>query len=185
MNRAQRIRLMVAHAAAAKALRVALETESKFEVEVNETRSTWNIPGIAAYASVEHDSAIVSDPEAFMDYLEQNHPTEVVRREIREIRVPSWLAARMEEWAALGPVLPPEDALPDEPPGVRTADGTVIPGLKFRRGGAFRSLSVKPGNTAARQLAATARRYALGTACFQDLADATHGPVEPADEPAP
>ena len=184
MRRADKIRLMLAHAAAAKALRTMLENEAENEAEEG-TRVTWNIPGVAAFASLEHDSAIVADPEAFMDYLEQNHPTEVVREEIRRVRVPSWLSARMEEWAGLGPVPPPEDALPDELPGVRTPDGTVIPGLKFRRGGGFKSLSVKPGGTAARQITAAARRYALGSATFVDLLESTEGPADPADEPAP
>jgi hypothetical protein len=169
---------MLAHKAAAEAIRTELEKEARREA-LEGTRVTWSTPGVAAYASLEHSTAVISDPEAFMDYLEQHFPTEVVRREIREVRVQSWLSAKLEEWAKLGPVPPREGALPDELPGVREPDGTVIPGLKFKRGGAFKSLTLRPEGEAKRRLDMIARRYAIEAGSFTSLTLAT---LEHADE---
>lgn len=173
MTRAEKLRLMLAHAAAAKQLRLELEHQAGREHSEEGTRVVWNLPGISAYASETHDHAEVADPDAFFDYLEHRYPTEVERREIREVRNQTWLTGLMEAWAKRGPAPRRESALADEPPGVLDEEGTEIPGLKWVEGGAFKAFTVRPSGELARRLAQAARRYARGEIGLIEVQQAT------------
>jgi hypothetical protein len=163
MNRADKIRAYALHAAAAAALKDSLEREAREEYEKTGTRPTWNLPAARVSVATVHAHAEVADPTAFFDYLEHRYPTEVVTRTVREVRDQRWLTDLMAGWVELGPVEPPESALPDEPPGVRDHDGVVIPGLKWMAGGGYKSTSITVERDVKRELAAIAAAYAAGT----------------------
>lgn len=167
MNRADKIRAYALHAAAAAALKTELEREARGEFEREGVRPTWNLPAARVSVSTTHDRAIVSDQEAFFDFLERQYPTEVQRKVVREVRSQEWLKKLLEAWAALGPVEPPEDT--DRAPGVQTPDGTVVPGLEWRRGNEYVSTSITVDAAVKRELAALAAAYAAGTAELPNL----------------
>jgi hypothetical protein len=169
VTRAEKIRLMLAHTAAAKALRAELEAAARHEHDHEHVRVKWDVPGIAAFATQAHDHAEVADPDAFFTYLEKRFPTEIITRTVREVRNQRWLSDLLEAWVKRGPAPRRPSALPDEPPGVLDEDGSLIPGLKWVAGGAFKSLTVKPDGAVSRRLDQAARRYALGDAGLADI----------------
>lgn len=123
-SRSEKLRLLAAHEAAAKALRDDLVAEARREVEENGTAPTWRLPHGRITTALTRNRVEIVDQDAFMDWLFQQHPTEVVERTVREVRNPAWLRRELEEMAAETPEL---------------ADG--IPGLVFVKGGEYRSTS--------------------------------------------
>lgn len=150
MTRAEVIMRYLAHKAAAKALHDALTADARAEYEEHRTAPTWRLPFATAPTNLEQDGIEVTDEKALLDYLEQTRPDEVVTT--RHVRNPDWLKHWLGEAGERGG---------KERLAVDT-DGTVIPGTAWRAGGAFKSVSVTPTTTAAREIRRMAERYANG-----------------------
>lgn len=151
---------MLAHQAAAKACETALKREAARTFAEEGSADTWRMPGTGmVVVSVSHDRAAVTDEQAFLGWLEKAFPTEVVTETVtvRSVRNPEWLKH------LLGELLPvdPDELGPGEATICMDGEGSVIPGVQWRRGGEFLSASVRPDSDVRRRLAAAAEAYAL------------------------
>lgn len=156
MTRAEVIMRYLAHRAAAKAFREALEADARAEYEEHRTAPTWRVPFATVPTAVEHDGVEVTNEAAVIAYLERKHPGEV--KTVKIVRNPQWLGKLLAEAAERGAVAVEDDA----ELVIVDADGEEIPGVRFRAGGAFKNISVTPTDAMRRQLAAMAERYVNG-----------------------
>lgn len=178
MSRADLVlRLLVAEAVA-KAARAALKAEGELEHRENRTVPTWRMPFARAVGSETRDRVEVTDLDAFVAYLIGRYPTEVQQRTVTEVRNPEWLTRLLEGLAHLGPE--------DDAGTVVDTEGTVVPGVKFQRGGDFITVGLTPTPTA-RVYLARAARYAVESgdwaqidAILDGRVSITEGQVEPA-----
>lgn len=146
MNRAQVVQAIAACDALAAELRKQLRADAQADFEEQGTATTWRMPGYTVSTSITHDSVEVVDERAFLQYVEEVHPTEVERT----VRVrPAFQLVLFEGVVSRG-----------DPPCDR--DGRVIPGLAFRRGGEFKSVTVLPLAATKASLRAIAADIASG-----------------------
>lgn len=162
---------LVLFEAAAKQIKAALKAEAEVEHRENGTTSTWRVGFARASGSETHDHVDVTDPSAFLDYLEARYPTEVETKLVRAPRNPEWASRIRENLAALhradldeiaeqGVQVP---ALRDAPPPIiRDEEGTEVPGVTFVPGGQFLSVSVTPSLAAKVRAREAARAGAMG-----------------------
>lgn len=161
-TRKERYALLLAHRAAAQALEASLKTEMADTFEREGARETWDLPGLGqVVGSVSHDSVSIHDPAALIDWLNTNHSHQVREVHTKEVINPGWLKDVF--LAGLTP-MDPDDEEPG--PGATTllmdADGTVVPGVRWIRGGGYAGAAVKPDSSTTRRLREAADRYAIG-----------------------
>lgn len=146
MNRSQVVQTIAACDALAAELRRALKADAQAEYVEQGTAPTWRLPGYTVSTSITHDSVEVVDEAAWLDYVSEEFPTEV---EVITRARAAWQTSFLAEIAARG-----------EPPCDR--DGRVVPGVVFRPGGEFKSVSVLPGSATRTSLRAIAADIAAG-----------------------
>ena len=146
MRRAEIIRAIAACGALSTELRKALKADAEAEYREQGTAPQWRQPGLVASASITHDTIVVVDEAAFLAYVKQERPDEI--EVIEQVR-PSFASAFIAKVLERGD--PPCDA-----------DGRVIPGLAFRAGGQFRSVSVLPSTQTKWQLNQAAKEIVGG-----------------------
>lgn len=135
----------VADAAKEKAqqARAALDLQARAELERDGTAPTWRIPGVGTVPlALTSDSVDVTDPRAYLAWVRDRYPTEI--ETVVQVR-PAFDKALREAAAKRGA------ACDDE--------GTVIPGLTFRPGGAPRGVSIRPSADAKTTAARTAGEF--------------------------
>ena len=147
MNRAELVRAIAACDALGEELRRTLRADAEAEYIEQGTAPTWRVPGVTVSTAVTRDRVDVVDEHALIEYVADRCPTEVVT--VRQVR-PAFLRALIADVSARG-VDPPCDV-----------DGRVVPGLVWRRGGEFRSVSVRPSAELADELTRAAREIAAG-----------------------
>lgn len=154
MNRADYIRMREVFDALAKACKVALEQEAAYEWTHNDTRASWPIrDGVTVFATITSQTLTVDDEAAFMKWLAEAHPTEVVTKQV--VRNTDWLKARRDEWAS----------------EVAAGRMDAPPGTKLDEGGEFHSISSTGTAAIRKQLVTLAvEQLALGELRPVDLA---------------
>lgn len=146
LNRATVVRGIVACEAIAKRLRAHLAAEAAADMEKNGTVPSWRLAGVNVVGSTTHDSVAVADEAAFLDWVAERYPTEV--ETVRRVR-PAWLPRFLAEVKARGN--PPCDA-----------EGEEVPGLEWRPGGEFNTLTYKVDGEVKALVAAHADEIAAG-----------------------
>lgn len=155
MKREELFERWMAHSAAAAALEKRIKAKVRAAYDEEGSADTWRLAAGSVSASLDHDRVEVVDEEAWLDWVRQHHPDEIVM-------VPTVRPASRE--ALLGGLLPvdPDELEPGEATSCMDSDGTVVPGVALRRGGTFRSVSLRPDSDTKRRLAAAAEAYASG-----------------------
>lgn len=146
LNRAEMIRAAAACDALGSALRAAIKAAARADFEEQGTAPTYRMPGYTVSTSITHDGIEVVDEQLWLEFVTRRWPGEV--ETVRRVRS-SWQSVYFA--AVLGRGDPPCD---DE--------GTVLPGLAYRRGGEFRSVSVLPDAQTKWLLRKTAAEIASG-----------------------
>ena len=146
LNRATIVRGIVACEALAKRLRARLADEAATDAATNGTIPSWKIAGVNVVGSATHDSVVVTDEAAFLAWVAERHPTEV--ETIRRVR-PAWLSGFLTDVVGRGN--PPCDA-----------EGQIVPGLEWRPGGEFKTLTYKVDPEVKALVAAHADEIATG-----------------------
>jgi hypothetical protein len=146
VNRAQAVQAIAACDALGAELRKALRADAQAEFQEQGTAPTWRLPGYTVSTAVSHDSIEVVDESAFLRYVGEHYRTEI--EEILRVR-PAFQLGFFADVVTRG-----------DPPCDR--DGQVIPGLAFRPGGEFRSVSVLPMAATKASLRAIAADIAAG-----------------------
>lgn len=142
MNRAEATRQVLKVEAArdqldklAKSLRSGLDAEARAELEQQGTAPTWRLKDIGTWSlPVTRESVAVTDPDAFLDWLAKEYPTE-----IEHIRRP-----RKAFFEVLTQFL-----VQDGEDVVHTSTGAIVPGVEIRAGGQPLTLRFKPSGDAA------------------------------------
>jgi hypothetical protein len=153
---------MLAHRAAAKALEDNLKEEMTETFTREGARETWDLPGLGqVVGSVTHDSVAVHDMDALVDWLNTYMPHQVREVHRKEVINPNWLKD-----VFLAGLTPLDDDETEPGPGASTllmnAEGTIVPGVRWVRGGGFAGAAVKPNSSTARRLLDAAKQYAIG-----------------------
>lgn len=165
MNRADLVRRLAAHKAAAAALEDALKRDARAEYEEQGTAPTWRLDGARVQVSLSTDRCVVADEETFMDWFAALLPDEVVTSTVRVVRNPAVLKQFLENIAAHGPVPDgetPRDLSPGDTTEAADGAGQVVPGLRWVKGGEYVATSIYVDPTVKRRLAASAARYVEG-----------------------
>lgn len=171
-TRKQRYALMLAHKAAASALEASLKDEMADSFEREGARETWDLPGLGlVVGAVTQDSVEITDKDALVDWLNTYYPHQVHEVHRKEVINPGWLAN------VLLPALVPMDEEGGEPggsPGARALlvdnkIGTIVPGVRWTRGGNLAGVSVRPDSDTRRRLNLAAADYAIGAAQMPGL----------------
>jgi hypothetical protein len=116
---------------------------ARAELERDGVAPTWRIPGFGTLSlGIEQDSVAVIDERAYLKWVERAHPSEVetVTR-VRQV----WGSHYLKYLAKRGAVIDDE--------------GTVVPGLEFRPGGAPRGVAIRAEPAAKAETADLARAF--------------------------
>jgi hypothetical protein len=148
MKRAETIRTIAVMETLASVLRESLAADAVAEIEQEGTTPAWKAPGFSVTVSTTNSVVVVTDPAKFADWVGEHYPTELY--EVTETRV-------REAWQRkfLAEVLKRGDPPCDD-------DGAVVPGLQYRPGGGFRSVSLTPERATKDRLKAVAHEYVTG-----------------------
>lgn len=118
----------------AKAIRLELDADAQREFKEQGAAPTWRLKDLGTWSlPITRDSVAVTDPDAFLDWLAERHPTEV-----EEIRRP-----RKAFFEVLTQFL-----VQDGAEVVHRSTGEVVPGLEIRPGGTPLTLRFKPNGDA-------------------------------------
>jgi hypothetical protein len=154
LNRAEIMKRLVAHTAAAKACEKWLKDEAQRIFEVEGTADTWKPPGVGTLAvHLNHDAAVVTNEEMFLDYIEATYPDEI--KLVRQVRNPAWQAAML---AGLIP-MDPQELKPGQGTQCHDREGTVVKGVAWHKGGTYRTAAFTPNPDLKREYTAAARAY--------------------------
>lgn len=135
----------VAREAKARAdqFRADMTAQQQAELDRDGVAPTWRIPGFGLVSlGIEQDSVTVTDERAFLRWVAAAHPSEV--ETVHRVR-PSWGSHFLKYLAKRG------ETVDDE--------GTVIPGLEFRPGGAPRGAAIRADAAAKTETADLARAF--------------------------
>jgi hypothetical protein len=162
MNRAGLIKTKLYGEAIAAAAAALLKREAELEWTENETAISYALPNGAGSGStaITQDSLEIVDPKAFMAWLIEHHPSEVVTEPA--VRNSPWLTEARKLWLS----------------GAKKG-GDLPPGTKMAPGGAFRTLAITPDQGIKARLSAGAQAMlSAGTLPNQDdlWTYATEGP---------
>jgi hypothetical protein len=161
LNRAELMRRMLAHKAAAAACETALKTAALQEATDQGTVVTWRVRDVGILTvGVANDCSRVIDADKWLDWLAARYPTEVITEEVTVRRVisPAWEATVL---AALIP-LDPDELEPGGQAQVMDREGTLVPGVVWTRGGALTGAAITGDSALKRVFAAAAAAYVQG-----------------------
>ena len=161
MNRAELVRRLLAHRAAADALEDALKADAREEYEGNGTAASWRMDFATVSASISHDTVEVADVATFHAWLAGRSPSEIETVTVLRVRNPEWRSQLLKGYAAMHD--------PEQGDVVHDVHGEVVPGLRFVRGGRFVTASVVPARGVKGLLGQAARAYAQGQTEALDL----------------
>jgi hypothetical protein len=155
------MRLLLAHDAAAAALRAELKGRQALAFARDGSADTSRLAYGTVTANINHDRAEVVDEQAFYAWLKGKTPTEVEQVTSYVVRNPKWLG---EVFLPTLAPLDPQDIDPGQATQVMYEDGELVPGVVWRRGGDLHSVSIRTDRDAVKRLAAAATLYAAGEA---------------------
>ncbi|WP_431728641.1 hypothetical protein [Verrucosispora sp. TAA-831] len=127
MSRAALILSVLRYEALAKACKARLARLAESEYRQEGIKPTWKADGATVSSSTSNPHVAVTDPAAFLAYVETRFPTEV--ETVRQPR-PAWSQRFLEQVAERGH--PACDA-----------QGEEIPGLEWRAGGEWKGISIR------------------------------------------
>lgn len=163
-NRAELVRRLIVHEAAAKEIKNALKAEGEHEHRENGTTTAYRMAYARVTGSETADHLDVVDVDAFLAYLAGRYPSEVTTRTVQVVRNSDWLAQVKDALARMSRLeyddIPEDEERPPRGP-VIDGDGTVIPGVAFVPGGDYITTSVTPTTTARRRALTAARKGIL------------------------
>lgn len=148
--------LYAAHKAAAAALEAELKGRALDAHEAGELAS-GPLPGVGRVTlAFAHDAAAVVDEQAFLRFLQQRLPDEVVT--VLAPRNPNWVKVYLES------LIPddPDETPPGKPTTMHTPDGASVPGVVWTKGGKLTSVSLAVERDVQRRLGVAAKQYATG-----------------------
>lgn len=159
-RRADLLLRYVAHTAAADALAAELKRQAEAAYRDQGSLDSWRIAETGRVsASATHDAVHVSDPAAFLNWVAFTRPDEI--EVVRQVR-PSSQEAILKR---LKPVRDPQQIrqmAPGETCDCHDEEGTIVPGVTWRRGGLYAGASITPDGALRREFAAYARAYVEG-----------------------
>lgn len=158
-TRAQLLQLMLAHEAAAAACKAALRDEAAELFTKHGSADTWRLPGGQVITSQTHDRASIVDEPAFLAYLAKVQPHQVTTRTVTEPVNRKWV---LEEFLPALQPLDPDELEAGEQTQLMDAEGTLVPGVTWAKGGGLSSVTVRPDSAVTRRLRAAAEAYAAG-----------------------
>jgi hypothetical protein len=157
LTRAQMLDAMLAHRAVAAELERLLKEANCASFTAGAVE-TWKFDGIGVVAGrTTNDAVTVVDLAALIAYVQDTHPCEVVM--VPQLRNPKWLDVLFD---TLEPVPPVDGDGPWKPKAGETADvvdrdGRIVPGVVWRKGGAWSSVAITPDSARRRELTAAAQ----------------------------
>ncbi|MFC0504268.1 hypothetical protein [Micromonospora costi] len=147
MNRAEKIHALFACDQLARALRRSLNADAEREYADQGIVPSWKAPGITASGSTSKPSVAVVDEPAFLAWVAKRYPTEV--ETIQRVR-PAWQGQFFEGVVSRGaPACDPQ--------------GEEIPGVEWRPGGTFGSISLTASRDTKALIGQLADEIAAGT----------------------
>jgi hypothetical protein len=158
MNRAELMRRLAAHKAAAAACERALKAEAERNYIEQGTADTCRVPDVGTLSvSLTQSATNVVNQDVLLDWLEKNHPDQVVEEvvTVRRVRSQKWLSLMMAEWEPVDP----DYVEPGDATSCMDDEGTIIPGVEWRKGGRYLHASVTVDAGLKRQYAAAAVAY--------------------------
>lgn len=159
MNRAAVIVQIAAHEAAAAALREALVTEARAELEENLTAPSWTLrDGSKVVVSTSSGGAVVTDDAAFIDWARVVYPGEMVERVTVSFRNDAFRKRVIAELAET----------------CRRQDVELPAFLAWTPAGVYRSTSITIAPDTKRRMAESARRYATAGETMPELGGKEH-----------
>jgi hypothetical protein len=174
-SRGERYRLMMAHRAAARALESSLKDEAAEEYEREGVGVSWRLPGDGlVLTSLRKDSVTVTDEAAFLAWVDMCYPDEV--RTVRFVRE-SWREAFFKHGLAVianaadgEKITNPDEGAPGERFEVADANGgSLVPGVRWVKGGGLASVAVRVDKDAERRMNLAAATYAQGLGAMPGL----------------
>lgn len=161
-TRAELLQLKMVHGAAAAAAEAELKGRAAQLFTDEGSADTWRLPGGQVIVQLTNDRAEIVDREAFLAWLAAAYPHQV-RTEVITVRTvinEKWLA---EELLPTLTPLDPGELEAGEQTQLMDAEGTLVPGATWRKGGGLHAVSIRPDSTVARRLKAAAAAYIDGT----------------------
>ena len=165
-----RLELLQMHLTA-KAIAGAAEAELKRRATdlfaTERSADTWRLAGAGQVITAqEHDRVEVVDLEALGRWLLSHFPHQV--REVRRLEIinTAWLSDVF--LAELMPLDGEKAEAGDEAP-VMTAEGTIVPGVVWRKGGGLHGVSIRPDSGVMRAVRRAAEAYIAGTGALPGL----------------
>lgn len=157
-SRSELLQIALAHKAAYLAAENELKERAAELFETEGSADTWRLPGGMVITSVTQPRAVITDREAFLDWLERNYQHQV-KSEVVTVRTvvnQNWLDEQL-----LGRLVP---AAEDEDGGlaVDMEGGAVVPGVRWRKGGTLSGVSIRPDPDLQRRLRAAVAPYIDG-----------------------
>lgn len=147
MNRAEMIRALFVCDQLTKALRRKLNADAEKEHADQGVVPSWKAPGITVSGSTSNPSVAVVDEPAFLAWVAERYPTEV--ETIQRVR-PAWQGRFLDGVVGRGaPACDPQ--------------GEEIPGLEWRPGGTFGSISLTATKDTKALIGQIADEIAAGT----------------------
>lgn len=161
-TRAELLQLQMVHGAAAAAAEAELKDRARQLFAEEGSADTWRLPGGQVIVQLTNDRAEIADRDAFLAWLAAAYPHQVTTRTIvvTEVINEKWLTEEL--LASLTP-LDPDEADPGEATMLMDAEGTIVPGVTWRKGGGLYGVSVRPDATVKRRLKEAAAAYIDGT----------------------
>lgn len=150
----------------ADALSNAAEAELKRRArqlwEVERSADTWRLPLGQVQTALTHDRAAIKDREAFLAWLANAvpHQVKVEVIEVRTVINERWL---VEEYLPTLLPMDPEETDPGEQTLLSTADGELVPGVAWLKGGTLHQVSIVGDKTVQRSLRLGATAYIEGS----------------------
>lgn len=159
LNRADLMRLAIAHREVADACEKMLKDEARHEFDVQHTQVSWKTPNIGKIeSSLTLDAVTVTEPEMLLDYLQARYPDAIITKTktvTTRTYSPAWQASVLADLQPMDPT----DVKPGEATGCMDREGTVVPGVMWRRGGAWRQVAWTPNAGLRREYAQAAVAY--------------------------
>lgn len=162
MNRAELVRRLAAHRAAVDALETALDADLRAEYAEQGTRGTHRLDGARVTASVYANTAVVAEETLFLLWLRKRYPGVVIEQTKLVVASSTWLKGFLESAAKRGPVARRLGDLEETEvlDAVTDSTGEVIPGVRYRAGGEYKSTSMTVDPEVVARLSLAAQRYA-------------------------
>jgi len=154
VNRKDVIVQIAAHEAAAAALREALTTEARTELEENHTAPSWTLEdGSRVTVNTTSGGAVVTDNAAFIDWAREAYPGEMIERTTVDFRNATFRKRVIAELAAHA-----------------KGEGIELPAfLAWTQAGVYHSTSITIAPETKKRMAASARAYALAGETMPEL----------------